>query len=310
VSAPALGVPETTVVGATDIHAMAAFFAVLGCEARPAPALDETAARALYGLDGPLRQIVLTTPGAGAPIRVVETPHAAAPFVPLVVGPYGVDFYATDVELSMGMARATGASVTELVEYDVRGEVMLSEDPQHETRYVGPEALSVFVSDIVSCGHRFPTLLDHEPGRLHSELNMLCWVVGDLDATADFWTREAGLQVVVDRYEGEEGMIDLMAHPEPTPLRTINVADADRTRRMEFMHYTEAATGSRPDWPLHGGLHAAGFSVDDLDATMAALPSARFEEPCRADQGAGPVRAVAARAPGGVRFELWERPAA
>jgi catechol 2,3-dioxygenase-like lactoylglutathione lyase family enzyme len=310
VSAPVLGAPEVTVIGAADVDAMAAFLCVLGCEARPTPALDQAASLALYGLDAPLRQIVLATPGGGGTVRVVETPNAAAPFEPLVVGPYGVDFYATDVQLSMGLARATGAFVTELVEYDVRGEVMLSTEPQYETRYVGPEALSVFVSDILSCGHRFPTLLDDEPGRLHSELNMLCWVVGDLEATADFWTREAGLQVVVDRYEGEDGMIDLMAHPGPTPLRTINVADAARTRRLEFMHYTEAQTGSRPDWPLHGGLHAAGFVVDDLDATMAALPSATFEAPCEADDGAGPVRAVAAAAPGGVRFELWERPAA
>jgi catechol 2,3-dioxygenase-like lactoylglutathione lyase family enzyme len=207
----------------------------------------------------------------------------------------------------MGLARATGAYVTDLVEYDVRGEVMLSSEPQYETRYVGPEALSVFVSDILSCGHRFPTLLDTEPDRLHSELNMLCWVVEDLDATAAFWTGEAGLRVVVDRFEGEDGMIELMAHPGHTPLRTINVADAGRTRRMEFMHYTEAEVATRPDWPLHGGLHAAGFVVDDLGGTMAALPSATFEAPTVADAGSGAVRAVAGRAPGGVRFELWER---
>jgi catechol 2,3-dioxygenase-like lactoylglutathione lyase family enzyme len=302
-----LGTPETAVLGATDLAATVAFLSIFGCVARTAPAVGGDAAQALYGVDGPLRQVVLETPGAVGRLRVVETPHAPQPFAPLRVGPYGLDFYASDVELSIALARATGAEATELVEYAVHGAVMLSEEPQFETRYVGPDALSVYVTDIAISGHVFPTVLDREPQRLHSEPNMLCWVVDDLDAARAFWTGEAGLEVVVDRFEGAEGMLDLMAHPYPTPLRTVNVADADRTRRIELMHYTEAEVDQRPSWPLHGGLHAAGFEVDDLDAAIAALPSARFEPPCIADDGRGPARAAAGSAPGGVRFELWER---
>ncbi|MGY1604923.1 VOC family protein [Geodermatophilus sp. SYSU D00815] len=302
---PVLGGVEETVLGAADLFAAAAFLSVLGMQVGAAPTLDEHAARELYGLHGPARQLRLTTPGTAGSVRLVETPHAAKPFQPLMAGPYGLDVYTTDVELSTGLARATGAYATDLVRYDVRGDVLQSREPQFETRYVGPDALSVYVSDLAACGHRFPTVLDREPDRLHSQVNMLVWVVEDLDAARRFWTEEAGLEVVVDRFEGEEGMVDLMAHPYETPLRVVNVADGARTRRIEFMQYPEARVGRRPNWPLHGGLHAAGFRVDDLDRAVAALPSADFRSPVVVDGR----RAVAAEAPGGARFELWERTA-
>lgn len=301
-----IGIVKTTIVGASNMYEMAVFFNALGMVTRTAPELLPETADALYGIPKPLQQLIVATPGSDSCVRIVETPYAAKPFQPLMVGPYGLDVYSTDIQTSINLARQTGAYATELVKYDIHGEVLQSEAPQFESRYVGPDALSVYVSDIAVCGHRFPTILDGEPRRLHSEVNMLVWVVEDQDAAKAFWTEEAGLQVVVDRYEGEEGMIDLMAHPYETPLRVVNVTDAAKTRRMEFMCYTDAKVGRRPDWPLQGGLHAAGIHVADLDAAMKQLPSAEFRDVVEMKIDGRIVRGVAGKAPGDTMFELWE----
>jgi hypothetical protein len=310
-SAPVLGHPEVTVIGTTDPYRMAACLAIFGAQPEPAPALSSAAAKELYGIDAPLEQLIVRTPGAQGAVRLVATPHAAEPFAPLVAGAYGIDYYTTDMELTLRLAAAAGATgFSEVVGYESEGSVDHDKVPdrlQYEARFLAPDEMSVFLTDVSTSAVAFPTVLTREPRRLHSELLMLCWVVEDGDVSRDFWGSEAGLDVVVDVFCGADEMAVLMAHPRSTPLRCVNVADPAKRRRMEFMSYPEETLTRRADWPLRGGLHAAGFPVDDLDRAMAALPSATFGTVITADDGGGARRAVAGKAPDGARFELWER---
>ncbi len=303
--------PEVTVIGATDIYRAAAFLSIFGAQPEPVPSIPASVAAELYGVDAELAQLVLRTPGAQGSVRLVQTPNAAPPFEPLVAGPYGIDFYTTDMELTLRLAEAAGATgFSPVVGYESEGTVShdkVADRLQYEARLLAPDEMSVFLTDVSTSAVAFPTALTGDLDRLHSELLMLCWVVEDIEVEKRFWSAEAGMDVVVDVFCGAEEMQQLMAHPTATPLRCVNVADADKHRRMEFMAYPDEQLGRRPDWPLTGGLHAAGFYVDDIEEAMRALPTASFGTPVVADDGNGPLRAVAGSSPGSVRFELWER---
>lgn len=304
--------PEVTVIGATDLYRTAAFLSIFGAQPQPAPSIPASVAAELYGVDAEVAQLVLRTPGAQGSVRLVQTPHSAPSFEPLVAGPYGIDFYTTDIELTLRLAEAADATgFSPVVGYESEGTVAhdkVADRLQYESRFLAPDDMSVFLTDVSTSAVAFPTVLTDDPDRLHSELLMLCWVVEDADEEKRFWSAEAGMEAVVDVFCGAEEMRQLMAHPTATPLRCVNVADEGKHRRMEFMAYPDERLGRRPDWPLSGGLHAAGFYVEDLDAAMSALPTASFGIPVVADEGNGPRRVVAGRSPGSVRFELWERP--
>lgn len=306
--------PEVTVIGATDIYRTAAFLSIFGAQPESAPSIPAAVAAALYGVDADLPQLLLRTPGVDGAVRLVQTPHAAPPFEPLVTGPYGVDYYTTDMDLTLRLAEAAGATGTSpLVGYESEGTVgheKLADRLQYEARFLAPDDMSVFLTDVSTSAVAFPTALTKDADRLHSELLMLCWVVDDIEGEKRFWSTEAGLDVVVDVFCGAAEMQQLMAHPTATRLRCVNVADPGKHRRMEFMAYPDEHVGRRPDWPLTAGLHAAGFYVDDIDAAMRALSTATFGAPVIADEGNGHRRAVAGSSPGSVRFELWERLAA
>src|SRR3954454_11130977 len=190
-----LGHPEVTVLGCTDVHRTAAFLSVFGAQPEPAPAIPREVAAALYGVDAPLEQLVVRTPGADGAVRLVATPHAGAPFAPLVAGAYGVDYYTTNMHLTLRLARAAGATgFSEVVGYESDGDVAhekVADRLQYEARFLAPDEMSVFITDVSSSAVAFPTALTREPGRLHSELLMLCWVVEDIDGERRFWSEEA-----------------------------------------------------------------------------------------------------------------------
>jgi catechol 2,3-dioxygenase-like lactoylglutathione lyase family enzyme len=305
--------PETTIIGTTDLPRMANFLAIFGAQPERIPDLSAEAASALYGIEETLPQLILHEPNGTERIRLVQTPHAAPAFEPLVAGPYGIDYYTRDLELSLDMLRAAGArNFSPLVGY--AGEPTIhgpntSGDLTHELLFQGPDDLSIFLTDIRITSDSWPTKLTVEPHRTHSEVLMLCWVVSDAQAERRFWTEEVGMEIVGDGHPENDEMQKLMFTPRNTPLHCLNITDAGHHHKMELMSYPQETLGVRPDWPLRGGFHGGGFYVEDLEAAIAALPSATFGAIVEADEGDGLRRAVSAKSPDAVRFEIWERSA-
>lgn len=297
-STTGLSYPHHAIFGTADFPKLAAFFSIFGYQPRRIPPLSAEAASSLYGLEGEAEQWLLRSAGLDCPIRIVKTPHAAVPAVPMQLGPYGIDIYSSDLKLTLAVAGAAGFPTTEIVSYEVEGY------PRDEARALGPEDFTVFL--IESEVQRFPSGLDRQYWRAHSQVHMLCWVVDRIDEERRFWCDEAGMTINRDVLLDPQAMVDLMGHPRPVRLGAVQVADADIHRRMELMHYPDDHPPRRPDWPLRGGFHGGAFRVRDIDAMMERMPSAEFGRITTADFGAGPQRVVTATSPGGVRMELWQ----
>ncbi|GAB3597461.1 hypothetical protein [Microbacterium tumbae] len=307
---PVLTYPESAVVGATDLPAMALFLGALGMLPRPIREVDSDVARALYGLDAGTRELEMYTPGSDRRVRIVETPNAAIPFAPLVAAPYGLDFFSRDLDVTIGMVTAAGGhNFTELVGYGLEPSMhpdASGKSLNYEILFQGPDELTVYVTDVNKTDERYPTLLDDDPALVNSELVMLCWVTETPDREREFWEQEVGVDVVFDGYASNDGMVDLMYHPHPTLLRCINITDTERNTKIELMSYPDEEVEVQPVWPLRGGLFAGQFAVDDLSAAMAALPSATFGDVVEFSEGQTKLRAVTALSPSRVRFELRE----
>lgn len=308
---PVLTYPETTIIGATDIYRMATFLSVFGAQPERIPNLSAEAASALYGIDFELEQLILHEPNGTEKIRLVATPNPAPEFQPLVAGPYGIDYYSSDLELSLGMLRAAGVdSFSPLVGYagepSIHGE-NTSGEQTHELLLFGPDHLAIFLTDTRITSQPWPTKLVSEPHRLHSEVLMHVWVIEDREGERRFWIDEAGLEIIHDGFPESEEMRKLMYHPRSTPMHGYNITDAGHHHKIELLSYPEEQVTRRPSLPLLAGFHAGGFYVDDIEATMAALPSATFGAVVKADEGNGARRVTSGASPDGVRFELWER---
>lgn len=308
----ALSYPETTIIGTTDLLRMSNFLSIFGAQPLRIPDIPREAARVLYGIDAELPQLLLREPTTHTRIRLVETPYAAPPFEPLKYGPYGIDYYSRDLHLSCQLLKRGGADrFSPLVPYGVDG------DRNHELLFFGPDELAIFLTDTVLTDKPWPTKLDEEPLRIHSEILMHVWVVDQPQVEQDFWLGEAGLILASSRnpdmwtkekdQEWNDNMQRLMYTPRNTPLHGINITDTGRHHKIELLDYPEEDVTPRDSWPLRGGFFAGAFYVGDVEATIAQLPSASFSEIVTVDEGDGPARVVTAMSPGCVRFELWER---
>ncbi|MBO9523428.1 MAG: VOC family protein [Nocardioidaceae bacterium] len=306
-----LPAPSAAVLGAQEIGGLAAFLGVFGGQPRRLPALSAEAAGQLYGIDAPLEQVLIEEPGSAGTLRLVRTPNAAVPFQPLQEGPYGVDYYSRDIELSLSMLRAAGGSTTSrLVGYSGDPAFHTPEETghiTHELMVVGPEELRLFLTDVRRTTNPWPTLLSTDSARTHSELLQVVWVVADIEAELAFWRDEVGMIVVLDEIPELEEMQDLMFTPRSSPLRCVHVTDAVGHHKIELLSYPDETLVPYPHGEIRGGLHSVAFDVHDLEATLRLLPSATFGPVVTADQGRGPQRVVSALSPSGsVRFELWE----
>ncbi|MEM7587705.1 MAG: hypothetical protein AAF560_30235 [Acidobacteriota bacterium] len=286
--------PSHVVVGCSDLEAMEAFLGHFGFISSAAPELPADAASALYGLDRPARQRLLSTPGAEQGwVRLVATPHAARSFEPYDPRPVAIDLYTRDIHQSLEISRQAGAHCGELVEYEL-GPLEIQ-----EVEVVGPDQLVVV---FIRANQRRPSVLDHDPDRLHSEVHSVVHAVADADVAMPFWTEAGGLTTLIDaRIEGPI-ISQLMALPRPNvPVRFILMCDAEvRPARLELLQFFEDPGTALPNWPLAAGLHGPCFAVEDLDAAIATLPAEFGNIVC-----VGTQRGVSAVAPGGVRFELW-----
>lgn len=293
-----LSYPHHSVFGTTDFPKLAAFFALFGYQAKKVPPLTKAASKALYDLDEPTEQWLLRSPAADSVIRVVKTPHQAEKAEPMQLGPYGIDIYSSDLILTLQIADSAGAPTTEIVAYEVEGW------PRREARALGPEEFTVFL--IESLEQRFPSVLDKEYWRAHSQVHMLCWVVDKIDEERKFWRDEAGMTIMRDVQLDPDAMVALMNHPRPVRLGAVQVADPAINRRMELMHYPDDTPPRRSDWPIKGGFHGGAFRISDIEATMKKLRSAKFGDITSVELGGTAHLACTATSPGGVRFELWQ----
>lgn len=313
-SSPVLQYPEYAVVGATDVPAMALFFSAFGMVPLRSATIPAEATAALYGASGPATQVIMHTPGSNRRVRIVSTDQPALPFQPLVAGPYGLDYFSRDLDVTIGMVKAAGGhNFTPLVGYGAEPTRHPDADPadkNYEILFQGPDELTVYVTDIDQSPKRYASLLDEDETLVNSELIMLCWVIGNTgDRERQFWEEEVGVDVVGDGYPDNADMVELMYHPRPTPTRCLNITDTGRNTKIEIMSYPEEEVATPPIWPLRGGLFAGGFSVPSVAAAIADLPSASFGEVVTfLDPDDGEITAVTGTSPAGVRFELRGRP--
>lgn len=293
--------PSHAVVGTADLARSCQFLETFGFVRTAQAEIDAQHAWHLYGLDGPTSVARLAVPGAERGwIRLVETPHPPRAHGPYDHRPVAVDLYTRDIDQSIALARSAGATVGRLVGYEV-GPLVLREV---ETR--DADGLDLVFIEV---NRRRPSVLDHDPERLHSEVHSIVFSVPSAERSLETWRDRAGLDVLVDAPIRGPVISELMDLPRPgVPIRFVLLCDDDaRPARLETIEFPEDEGATFASRPLHAGLHAVGFEVASLDTARQVLAPARFE-PATAfdDPFHGRARAVAGTTVDGLAFELWE----
>jgi len=291
-----LASPSYAIVGATDPAKTVRFLAHFGFESAAEKAVSRSAATALYGLEEATTEIILRCPGAeNGWIQVVETPYPARRTDAYDARPVAIDLYTRDISKSLDIARRAGADAGELVEYSL-GPLKIK-----EVEVVGPDHLVIV---FIQVNKLRPSVLDHAPDKLHSEVHSIVLAVQDAEAALPFWTRAAGLSTLIDSKIEGPIISRLMSMPRPeVPVRFVLMCDEEsRPARLELLDFFEDPGHQQPTWPLTAGLYAPGFTVEDLDQVLRHLKEAEFG----AITAVGSGRAITGVAPGQVRFELRE----
>ena len=296
-----LGSPSHVVIGAAHLEATAAFLAIFGFRSDGEGELPPEVTRALYDVDGPLRECAVATPGAEAGwVRLVETPHPARDFAALDHRPFAIELFTADIERSLRATTAAGFSSSPIASH-VFGPITV-----RETAVNGPDHLMV---TLLETSVRRPSLLDRDPDRLHSEVHSFVWSVPGIDSLLPFWTTEAGHEILSDfSWTSKELGPLLNAGDRELAVRLAVWGDSEANPvRLEMIEFLGEEAASHPTLPLTAGLHAPAFSVPDLEAAAAGLSGAELGERVELDTALHPgARALTATAPGGLRFELWE----
>jgi len=294
--------PIDVVVGASDMEAAARFLELFGFDRGQSAELPADAAKALYGIDNPVRELVMVVPGAPrGRVRLVSTPNPARSFTPFDARPFAIDLFSTDMDKSVALAVAGGYHSSPVTIHRF-GPVTI-----HEVEITGPDKLIVTLLQ-PSAGRR-STVLDDDPERLHSEVHAFVWSDTDLDKHIGYWT-DRGLQTLMDAVLETPGLGALVGAPEEDiKMRLTVFADNDaRPIRVEFVEFMGKPSTPQPTLPLAAGLHAPAFEFEDLDAAIETLIPAEIGEIVTVDTAVHPrMRAATAVTPGGHRFEVWER---
>jgi catechol 2,3-dioxygenase-like lactoylglutathione lyase family enzyme len=286
--------PTHALIGSTDLERTVAFLTTFGFTAADSLPVDATAAHALYGLEGPTEEVVMSAPDTQRGwIRLVRTPLPASDHGPFDVGGHALDLYTRDVDESLRVARAAGAACGPVVRYEL-GPLQVG-----ELKAVGPDHLAVVFIEI---SRRRPSTLDLD-GRLHSELHSAVWTVADVDAVLPFWREQAGMSTLLDMTVREPAVAAFMGLPRPdTPLRLTVLADASGgAPRFEMIHFPEHPGPAPATWPLRPGLHALGVTSAEPASVAARLSAVEWGQLVRVADGG---TAVAGLAPGGVRLQV------
>jgi hypothetical protein len=278
--------PIDVVVGATDMEAVAEFLILFGFEKGPTGPLPADAAAALYGIDGPVEELVMAVPGAPrGRVRLVSTPNPARSYASFDARPFAIDLFTTDMDRSVALANGGGYHASPITDHNF-GPVTI-----REVEITGPDKLVVTLLE-PSAGRR-PCVLDDDPARLHSEVHAFVWSDTNLDEHIGYWT-DRGLQTLMDVVMETPGLGALVGAPdEDVKLRLTVFADEP---------------DARPILPLAAGLLAPAFEFEDLDAAIPGLAPAEVGTIVAVDTAVHPkMRAATAVTPGGHRFEVWER---
>jgi len=293
--------PIDVVVGASDTAAAAEFLILFGFEKGPSGTLQADAAKALYGVDGEVEELVMAVPAAPrGRVRLVATPNAARSYAPFDARPFAIDLFTSDMDKSVELAVGAGFHSSPITDHHF-GPLTI-----REVEITGPDKLIVTLLE-PSAGRR-PCVLDDDPDRLHSEVHAFVWSDTDLDKHIGYWT-DRGLQTLMDVVMETPGLGALVGAPdEDVKLRLTVFADEPDARpiRVEFVEFVGKPSTPQPTLPLAAGLHAPAFEFDDLDAALPGLAPAEIGEIVAVDTPLHPkMRAATAVTPGGHRFEVW-----
>lgn len=293
--------PVEFTIGTTDLARTAAFLSVFGLYPYELAPVGAEAARALYGLDGAARQMILSTlDHVGGTVRLIETDKDTGPMIPFECGPHGFDVFTRDVDLTTAMAAHVGGSAAVPVAWEaVKGQ------PLKEARILAPgEGFAVYSLEMGD-EHRSPSVLDTEPDRQHSNIVMTSWVIPPeaFDAERAFWSEAVGYTELLDIDLGPAEMVDLQLQPHATAMRCAQFADEKISCRVDLLVYPDEPVVRRDDWGIRHGLHSIAFRVDDLEAAIAALPIS-FSPIVELGHRVGSSRVATGVSPGGIRLEL------
>ena len=291
---------DHAVVGASDLAASVTFIAALGFEVVARRELTAEQAHALYALPGATEEVVLAAPGAAAgAVRVVATPLPHPSRDPYRRGGHALDLYTTDIEKSLAVSEAAGASVGPLADYEF-GPVHL-----RQAQATGPDGVPwVFVE----IAHRLPSLLDTDPARLHSELHSAVWSVDDLDATTAWWTDVVGLDLRSRFPITEPAVATFMGLPRPTHLAmSVLTGPGAAAPRFELLAFDDEPGTQVPVVPLVAGATIPVLESTDLAAALDRIRAGGGvpRTPVRAPgiDGSAQLSCVVA-GPGGLGLEL------
>ena len=130
--------PIDVVVGASDMEAVAEFLILFGFEKGPTGPLPADAAAALYGIDGPVVELVMAVPGAPrGRVRLVSTPNPARSYASFDARPFAIDLFTTDMDRSVALANGGGYHASPITDHNF-GPVTI-----REVEITGPDKLVV-----------------------------------------------------------------------------------------------------------------------------------------------------------------------
>jgi hypothetical protein len=175
----------------------------------------------------------------------------------------------------------------------------------------GPDALPLV---LVEANRRRPTVLDADPGRLHSEVHSIVWAVADVDA-ASGPLEQAGLTRALDVPIADPEVAKVLGvPPEQARIRMALLGDPDGPApRMELLAFNDPPTSPVSSdsplgacEPLRARLHAVAFAVSadvDIEQVEWSWVGERIEMSL---PGIGPATARQVGSAAGVVLELWQ----
>ena len=289
-------------LGSNDPVKTAAYLAAYGHTSSAAPDIVREAARGLYGLDGPLRQIVARPSDLSGEIQIIGTPNQPKRMEPFQAGYHGLDFYTSDIGHSRDVAIAAGGVASNPTVYAAGKASIL------ESRILAKDLeYALYITEVAD--RPFPSALDSQPKRQYSDIVTVVAFVDerDVEAETEFWTKNAGLELFRKDLEFDgDSMQALMDLPSKATMGAVQFCDRRRRRRLELLFYRDTDAVRSTSAQLSPGLHSIGFPVADLDRAVKAFSDVTFCDAQTVDCGHGSAATVSALSPSGLRFELFE----
>ncbi len=277
--------PEVCVLGTNHLGESVAFWSALGFVEGSRSILQASSSRELYGIDHDTNEVLMEMPGSSrGHVRLVETPVERPTIGPFDRGPYAIDLYTTDLKRSLSIASQSGASTSSMQLDYAYGDLRL-----REGKCLGPDGVVIVFVDI---SRRRPSLLDHEPDRLHSEVHSVVNIVHSVDAANATW-KAIGLTIVADAVLDTPELAAFMALPTTQRCRMSLLADDDVSPiRFEQLGFVDGGSEFGVDvsaWPLPAGLGLVEFrvasSADDLSGSLTTLTDSGHTVGPRVDTG-------------------------